>query len=360
MEVEREARGDLSPKMLLERDGFVGPVPSYLSPNEVDRVRDVLFDVVQRKPIHPLYERFSVRDWHLLSPEVDSLMSHPALADLLEQLMGPDLALWRTKIFHKRPRDLEVGWHQEWGRFNGEEIGNDKPSLRPVGTELDPWNISVWFALDDMTWNNGPLQFVRGSHHTRFPIEFVPMTGSGFFHEPFIGLETPEAVVRSAVDRDLILDIDTRDVFAGVDWSGWSMRQMKDHVYRWMDARRAAVTLPFDARPSSLATMRMKKGDFVVFYERTMHRSLPNNTDGHRMAVNCRVTPTTTLIYPGRLEGDFIDGSNLDITLHRNVLLRGAARDPRNVWREAGWAERLTPVEELPAVSGRAAQMGGH
>lgn len=350
----------MDPKAQLERDGFVGPVPSYLSEAEVDRVREILLDVVQRKPIHPLYQRFSVRDWHLLSTEVDGLMNHPALADILVQLMGPNLALWRTKIFHKRPHDLEVGWHQEWGRFNGEEIGNDKPSLRPVGAEMDPWNISVWFALDEMTWDNGPLQFVRGSHRTRFPIEFVPMTGSGFFHEPFIGLKKPEDVVRSAEDRDLILDIDTRDVFRDIDWSTWTMQQMKDHVYHWMDARRAAMTLPFDAPSSLLCTMRMHKGDFVIFYERTMHRSLPNNTDGHRMAVNGRVTPTSTLIYPGRLVGDWIDGSNLDITGHRNVLMRGEVLEQRNAWRGENWADDLTPVVQIPAVSGRAAQMGGH
>jgi non-heme Fe2+,alpha-ketoglutarate-dependent halogenase len=344
-------------KEMLDRDGFVGPLPSFLSGDEVDALRAELFQIVEDKPIHPLYDRFSVRDWHLLSTRVDHLMTHEKLVENIVPLLGEHLNLWRTKIFHKRPGDAEVGWHQEWGRFNGEEIGNDKPSLAPAHGEFSPWNVSIWFALDDMTWENGPLQFVRGSHRTRYPIDFVPMTASGFFHLPLIGMTRAAQVVRAAERRELVLDIDTRDMFANVDWSGWDLEQTREFVYRWLDGKKAAVTLPFDTPADRLVTMLMRKGEYVVFFERTMHRSLPNRTAGHRVAINARVTPTDTLVYPSRLQGDFIDGSNLDITDHRCVLLCGGVLDPRNVYREADWADRLQPLDALETVTTRATRL---
>jgi hypothetical protein len=103
--------------------------------------------------------------------------------------------------------------------------------------------------------------------------------------------------------------------------------------------------------------MLMRKGEYVVFFERTMHRSLPNRTAGHRVAINARVTPTDTLVYPSRLQGDFIDGSNLDITDHRCVLLCGQVLDPRNVYREPDWADRLQPLDALETVTTRATRL---
>jgi non-heme Fe2+,alpha-ketoglutarate-dependent halogenase len=77
----------------------------------------------------------------------------------------------------------------------------------------------------------------------------------------------------------------------------------------------------------------MPRGSFVIFSERTMHGSPPNNSDSRRMAVNCRITKAETLVYPGRLTGNFIDGSNLDIGKHENLLVAGEPSEPRNVIR---------------------------
>ncbi|TFH90305.1 hypothetical protein ELS82_17790 [Vibrio ouci] len=67
----------------------------------------------------------------------------------------------------------------------------------------------------------------------------------------------------------------------------------------------------------------MKRGEFVVFTERTMHSSLDNTSDRDRLAINLRVTSSDTLIYPRRLEGDVMDGSDLDITDHESLLIGG-------------------------------------
>jgi len=49
--------------------------------------------------------------------------------------------------------------------------------------------------------------------------------------------------------------------------------------------------------------------------------------------VNCRITRAGTLVYPGRLGGNVIDGSNLDISRHESLLIAGQPLEPRNRWR---------------------------
>ena len=66
-----------------------------------------------------------------------------------------------------------------------------------------------------------------------------------------------------------------------------------------------------------------------------MHGSGPNASDKTRPALNARITNADTLIYPGRLNGEYVDGSNLDISKHECVLLSGVNREPRNVYRTA-------------------------
>ncbi|WP_158620083.1 phytanoyl-CoA dioxygenase family protein [Corallococcus sicarius] len=306
-----------------ERDGFVGPLPRFLPIDEIDALRRELDDLVSNNRSHPLYGRFSVRDWHLASPLAMRLFTHPAIVRRLQQLAGEDLLLWRSKVIHQAPGDGEGGWHQEWGWFNGEEIGNDRPALIPTSVGGDWWNLTVWVALDDITPDTGPLRFVRGSQKTRYPIRMVPMVDSAFFQDPFIGEPDVATLVERARENRLVLDTDTSRMFDGIDAQLLSRDALKTYVRNWLASLQAANPLPFDVPAESLATLTMKKGDFVIFSERTLHALLPNGTASDRIAINCRVTTSDTLVYPGRLRGDFIDGTNLDISRHRCVLLSG-------------------------------------
>jgi len=183
-----------------------------------------------------------------------------------------------------------------------------------------------------MKAENGALQFIRGSHKRRYPIEMVPMTGSAFFQDPFIGIDEPPKIVELAKRSRLVLDLDTGDMFDGVDPNDLTIEGARRTVADWLARRKAAVTLPFKYDPPDLVTVLPKAGQFVIFTERTMHGSLPNLTPRSRVAINCRVTTTDTLIYPGRLRGDCIDGSNLDISRHECVLLSGVDLCRKNVY----------------------------
>jgi non-heme Fe2+,alpha-ketoglutarate-dependent halogenase len=63
-----------------------------------------------------------------------------------------------------------------------------------------------------------------------------------------------------------------------------------------------------------------------------MHGPPANISSRRRLAINGRITRADTIVYPGRLRGNFIDGSNLDMRKHRAVLLSGQNQQKDNVY----------------------------
>ena len=281
-----------------------------------------------------MYGRYSVRDWHLEQQSMLALFQDKGLIRRLNQIMGEDLVLWRSKIFNKPPQSGGIDWHQEWGAFNGEEIGNDIPALVHSGNGDDLWDVTVWVALADVTLDMSPIRFARGTHKKRFPIEMVPLVESGFFVDPFFEITTKEELIRRALTNSLIDDINTSKAFTAADIHDpeMSLDKAKAIAYQHVQDAKGAVTRGFQAEEYEIVCQEVKKGDYWIFSERTMHGSGPNTSSKTRPAVNARITKSDTLIYPGRLNGEYIDGSNLDISKHRNVLLSGANREDRNVF----------------------------
>ena len=77
------------------------------------------------------------------------LALHPGLLDIAEAVLGEDVLVHATTIFHKRPHSgTYVTWHQD-GYF----MRLDQPDY-----------LSVWVALSDSTAENGCLRVVPGSH----------------------------------------------------------------------------------------------------------------------------------------------------------------------------------------------------
>jgi Phytanoyl-CoA dioxygenase (PhyH) len=75
--------------------------------------------------------------------------SDPAILDLVEQLIGPDIILWGSQVFCKPARTgRAIPWHQD---------GQYWP-IKPLAT------CSVWIALDDARPENGCMRYIRGSH----------------------------------------------------------------------------------------------------------------------------------------------------------------------------------------------------
>ena len=313
------------------RNGFAGPFTLGLPGDQLAELSDRCERIVVERWQQPLYGRYALRDWHLVDEDLERLFTQDAIVGRVAQLLGPDLLLWRSKIFYKPPGADAIGWHQEWGLFDGEEIGNSTPSLQPPVFGDDIWDLTVWVALDDVTPENGPLQFATGTNRTRVPWVKVPMTQSAFYEEPFEGL-TKEQIVSRTRNSELVLDIDTADWLDNFDVESANLSELTHYLHHRFDQLYAKFT-EFDPDPESVATMVMPRGSFVIFSERTMHGSPPNDSDLRRTAVNCRITRADTLVYPGRLAGNPIDGSNLDISKHENLLVAGRPLEPRNVIR---------------------------
>ena len=127
------------------RDGFLAPVP-VLSSAEAAMYRRALDDLESA-----IGRRSRFPNIHLHFPWAFDLATHPAVLDLVEEILGPDVIAWGSLIL-KKPPDNEsmVPWHQD---------GAYRPGIRP-GTSL-----SAWIALSDSRAEHGCLRVIPGSHH---------------------------------------------------------------------------------------------------------------------------------------------------------------------------------------------------
>ncbi|NKB56568.1 MAG: phytanoyl-CoA dioxygenase family protein [Alphaproteobacteria bacterium] len=76
----------------------------------------------------------------------------PVILDMVEQLIGPDIALWNSSFFAKPAnKGRATPWHQD---------GEYWP-IRPLAT------CTAWIAVDDSTPENGCLRVIKGSHKTK-------------------------------------------------------------------------------------------------------------------------------------------------------------------------------------------------
>jgi hypothetical protein len=86
---------------------------------------------------------------HLAAPWMVDLACHPAILDVVESLLGPDILLLRSSMFAKDARDPRfVSWHQDslyYGQENGEAL-------------------TVWVAFTRSDVPSGCLRVIAGSH----------------------------------------------------------------------------------------------------------------------------------------------------------------------------------------------------
>lgn len=124
--------------------GYV--IPDYrLSDAELEEIRARHARLLERHP--EFRDNASV----LLSYDLGFLnyARDPAILDMVEQVIGPDICLWNMSFFAKPAQNgKETPWHQD---------GQYWP-IRPLAT------CTVWIAIDDCTPDNGPLEYIPGSH----------------------------------------------------------------------------------------------------------------------------------------------------------------------------------------------------
>ncbi len=139
--------GDSSAREDYERDGYL--VAEYRLPAEtLEEIKAAHGRLVARFPeFHDYCPALLHYDLGFLNFARD-----PAILDLVEEMIGPDIILWNMSFFAKPAKTgRRTPWHQDGEYW----------AMRPLAT------CTVWIAIDDATPENGCLRFIPGSHRER-------------------------------------------------------------------------------------------------------------------------------------------------------------------------------------------------
>lgn len=126
-----------------QRDGFVSPVPLQ-SPAEAEAHRAKLEAVeAEHGPMHYKPKVHTILDF------AAEAVTHPAVLDAVEQILGPDILLFDVTYIVKEPHaESFVSWHQDltyWGLSSDEQV-------------------TLWLALSPTNAESGCMRMVPGSH----------------------------------------------------------------------------------------------------------------------------------------------------------------------------------------------------
>ncbi len=281
--------------------GWVGPLDIF-PPERIKAVKDCLETnsrlIVESNGqeilgfYNNLFNLETPRDSHLFHHPIADLFKTPSLIERLQQIAGPDLLLWYSNIFCKLPGQGEIKWHQAKEYYTSSDLDRQKKTLIYADDE-EPINITVWVALDDTDLENGCMQFANGSHQNIFTI--LPAS-------------------RPAAEG----------VFAGIS----------AHKTVWQREQKYSLGYDFEEKDWELETVAVKAGQGIIFTEKTMHRSFPNNSQRRRLAIIGRYVRPSTQVYPYRWQGDFIDENGHNIQRHYCMLVSGEDRYRHNLVRD--------------------------
>lgn len=126
-------------------EGFACPIDAF-SAEEAAEFLARMEDLEKREP--NLWARSKVKP-HLLMMWLNELMRNSRILDAVEDVLGPDIMVWATGHFDKKPRDPNfVTWHQD-----GTYWGLSEPSV-----------VTAWVALTPSNRENGCMRVIPGSH----------------------------------------------------------------------------------------------------------------------------------------------------------------------------------------------------
>jgi len=127
-------------------EGYAAPIrvmPEALAEDYRQRLeRATAIDPKTAQPILKLKS-------HMVFGCLNELVRRPAILDAVEGVLGPDILVWTSSMFSKKPASPDfVSWHQDiayWG-------------LEP------PEIVTAWVALTDSSPDNGCMRVVPGTH----------------------------------------------------------------------------------------------------------------------------------------------------------------------------------------------------
>lgn len=92
---------------------------------------------------------------HFADPKLFEWLMADEVLDLIEPLIGPDIALFSSHLICKPPKvGKRVPWHEDSAYWN--------KRLQPMEV------VTVWLAMDPSTTDNGCMRIIPGSHTNGF------------------------------------------------------------------------------------------------------------------------------------------------------------------------------------------------
>ncbi|MCK6471446.1 MAG: phytanoyl-CoA dioxygenase family protein [Planctomycetes bacterium] len=154
---EEHARFDRDGFLL--RKGLVAPDAILAITREVEDLHERMAQATPES-VHVAWEKTApgkprrirqLMHSEVVSPGLNAVLRRADVLDIVEDLIGPRIALFHSKLLMKAARDGSVTpWHQDFAYWNRE--GN-----RPV-------QLNMMLAIDPATRANGCIQFVPGTH----------------------------------------------------------------------------------------------------------------------------------------------------------------------------------------------------
>ena len=233
-------------------EGYL-PLPDLLDPSDLQGVRQAMSEKVSLISEALLEQK-------LISDKLESLPFEKRLAALFENLDDKDFLQfgrgWRDRLpgyydLMSNPKILDAVESLIGGEIFANPVYNVRPKVPKVAAGAVPWHqdksywpdananpvITVWIAVVDSTVENGCLHVWPRTHRTKMlSYRTEEYSGTGF------------------------LEIDSEEFIR--------------------EAERKAVALP------------MKAGGAILFNDRCIHMSTPNNSKAVRWSVDLRYQPT--------------------------------------------------------------------
>jgi hypothetical protein len=155
--------------------GYVKPLPIF-SLTKADQNRayfdHLLAEMRQMKDGRD--GNYAINAYHVCCEGLWDLVTHPAILDHVEDILGPNIVAWGSHFFSKQPRDPKhVPWHQDASYW----------PFTPART------VTVWLAIDDADENNAAMQFLPGTH-TLGPLEWKQIDKAAVLGQEIVGAET--------------------------------------------------------------------------------------------------------------------------------------------------------------------------
>ena len=133
-------------------EGFISPI-RVISENEALSIKNQLEQVEADFPDE--INAQSRNNLHLSFAFLDALAHNTIIVDAMEDLIGPDIALWASVMFIKEPSSKQyVSWHQDATYMGLDSIDFPTP----------------WIALSPSNRDTGCMTMISGSHHSEIQI----------------------------------------------------------------------------------------------------------------------------------------------------------------------------------------------